>query len=93
MATYITTSGQTIYDLSVQLYGNDSNAVKIIVDNPSLSGVTDLIPPGTVITYTPPEGFTVSQYLTDKTTTVNTGNENPLQGSGFSLGFKINGFN
>ena len=93
MAKYTTTSGQTIFDLSVQLYGNGSNIVKILSENPALNGLTGLIPPGTVIEYTPVLGFTPSQYFADSTTTASTGQGNPLQGSGFDLGFEINGFN
>ena len=93
MATYTTTSGQTLFDLSVQLYGNSNNVIKLLVDNPTLAGVAKLVPAGSEIEYTPPEGFTVAQFLTDKRRTVNTGNNNPLQGSGFDLGFTLNGFN
>lgn len=93
MATYVTTNGQTIFDLSLQLYGDTSNAVKILSDNPALNSIAGVIPPGTVIEYTPRDGFTVAQYFEDKKTIVNTGTGNPLQGSGFDLGFQINGFN
>ena len=93
MAKYITTSGQTVLDLSLQLYGDSSNAIKILNENPALNSIAGAIPPGTVIEYTPKEGFTVAQYFTDNKTTVNTGTGNPLQGSGFDLGFEINGFN
>jgi len=93
MATYTTTSGQTLFDLSVQLYGNSSSVIKLLVDNTALAGIGKLVPAGSEIEYTPPEGFTVAQFLTDKRRTVNTGNNNPLQGSGFDLGFTLNGFN
>jgi hypothetical protein len=93
MAKYTTTSGQTIFDLSLQLYGDASSAVKIINDNPALGSISGTIPPGTVVEYTPREGFTVAQYFADNKATVNTGTGNPLQGSGFDLGFEINGFN
>ena len=93
MAQYTTISGQTLYDLSIQLYGNSSNAVRILKDNPDLLGVAKLIPPGTVIEYTPPEGFTVATYFRNRRTPVVTGTNNPLQGSGFDLGFTLNGFN
>jgi len=92
MAEYTTESGQTIFDLSVQLYGNASNAVKLLSDNPTLQGFGKLIPGGTVVTYTPPLGFTVSTFLSNKKKTANTGTGNPLQGSGFDEGFTINGF-
>lgn len=92
MAEYRTESGQTIFDLSVQLYGNTSNAVKILQDNPTLAGFGKLIPGGTVVTFTPPAGFTVATFLSNKKRTANTGTGNPLQGSGFDEGFKINGF-
>lgn len=93
MATYETESGQTIWDLSVLLYGNSSNVVKIIVDNPQLSTVTSLIPPKSVINYTPVLGFNISTFLSSKSIKPNTGQGNPLQGSGFDLGFEINAFN
>lgn len=92
MAKYTTTSGQTIWDLSLQLYGDSSSSVRIFDDNPLLNSITGLIPPGTVIEYTPRLGFSASQFFTDSEITVNTGTGNPLQGSGFDLGFKLNGF-
>jgi len=92
MAKYTTTSGQTIFDLSLQLYGDSSNVVKIMNENPQLNVIAGVIPAGTVIDYTPRVGFSISQYFTDKVITVNTGTANPLQGSGFDLGFKINAF-
>ena len=93
MATYTTESGQTIWDLSILLYGNSSNVVKIIVDNPQLNTVTSLIPPKTVINYTPVLGFNISTFLSSKAIKPNTGQGNPLQGIGFDLGFEINAFN
>ncbi len=92
MAQYTTESGQTIFDLSVQLYGNSSNAVKILSENPTLQGFGKLIPGGTAVEYTPPLGFTVSTFLSNKNKTANTGTGDPLQGSGFDEGFIINGF-
>jgi hypothetical protein len=93
MAKYVTTSGQTLFDLSLQLYGDTSSAVKILNENPALNNIAGVIPAGSVVEYTPRDGFTVAQYFTDKKTIVNTGTGNPLQGSGFDLGFQINGFN
>ena len=92
MATYTTESGQTIWDLSILLYGNTSNVVKLMNDNSILFSISGLIPPKTVITYTPVLGFNVSSYFSDISVKPNTGQGNPLQGSGFDIGFKINGF-
>jgi hypothetical protein len=92
MATYKTESGQTIWDLSILLYGNSSNAVKLMTDNPSLASISGLIPPQTSITYTPVLGFNVATYFSEINVKPNTGQGNPLQGSGFDSGFQINGF-
>ena len=92
MATYITESGQTIWDLSILLYGNSSNAVKLLTDNPHLQNISGLIPPQTSITYTPVLGFNVASYFNDINVKPNTGQGNPLQGSGFDIGFQINAF-
>jgi hypothetical protein len=85
-------SGQTVFDLSILLYGNSSNAVKIIQDNPALQNVTRQITPGTVISYTATLGNKTVDYFTDKKITPDTGQTNPLSGSGFDLGFKTTGF-
>lgn len=92
MAEYKTTSGQTIFDLSLQLYGDQSNIVKILAENTQLASLTGLIPPGTIIKYTPALGFTASQFFSDKLITVSTGQQNPVQGSGFDLGFDFTAF-
>ena len=93
MSTYITIQSQTIWDLSIQLYGNTSNAVKIINDNPGLSNIGKLIPPGTVIEFTAPTGNTITTFLSNRQRDTVTGTGNPLQGSGFTEGFTINGHN
>jgi phage tail protein X len=93
MSTFTTIQSQTIWDLSVLLYGNTSNVVKIITDNPDLGFVGKLIPPGTVIEYTAPTGNTTTLFFSNNNTDPATGTGNPLQGSGFSEGFTINGHN
>jgi hypothetical protein len=93
MSTYITIQGQTIWDLSIQLYGDASNAVKLVNDNTTLSNIGKLIPPGTSIEYTPPVGNTITTFFSNKQTDPVTGTGNPLQGSGFDEGFTINGHN
>lgn len=93
MSTYTTVQSQTIWDLSLQLYGDSSNAIKIISDNPGLDSVGKLIPPGTVIEYTEPVGNTTTTFFSNRQTDPVTGTGNPLQGSGFTDGFKINGYN
>ena len=92
MAKYTTTSGQTIFDLSLQLYGNSSSVVKILSENANITSLTGLIPPGTIVNYTPVLGFTSAQFFTDKLITVNTGSNNPVEGSGFDLGFDFFAF-
>lgn len=92
MSEYKTVSGQTIIDLSVLLYGNSSNFVKILQDNPGLGTVTKQIPPGTVIQYDETLGNGVISFFDDKKIVPDTGQTNPLSGSGFDLGFKSNSF-
>lgn len=93
MSSYTTIATQTIWDLSILLYGDTSNVVKIISDNPSLEYVGKLIPPGTVVEFTEPLGNTVRDYLSNRLIDPATGTGNPLQGSGFDDGFTINGHN
>ena len=91
MAKYITKNSQNIFDLSNQLYGNASNAVKILTDNPSIAGITAQISAGTQIEYTPSIGGSVSDFFSDNNTFVTTGSGNPEQGRGFNLGFSLTG--
>ena len=93
MSTYTTVQSQTIWDLSIQLYGDTLNAVKIITDNTTLDYVGKLIPPGTVIEFTKPIEDVITTFLSDKGLDTVTGTGNPLQGSGFTEGFTINGHN
>ena len=51
MEEYKTIEGQNIFDLSNLLYGNTSNLVKLLTDNPALGYVANNIPAGTVIKY------------------------------------------
>ena len=93
MSTYTTIQSQTIWDLSLKLYGDTSNVVKLINDNASLEYVGKLIPPGTTVEYTEPLGNTVITHLSNRLIDPVTGTGNPLQGSGFTDGFTINGHN
>lgn len=93
MSTYTTIQSQTIWDLSLKLYGVTSKVVQIVTDNPGLDYIGKLIPPGTTITYTEPLGNTVITFFSNKLLDPVTGTGNPLQGSGFSQGFTINGHN
>ena len=93
MSTYTTIQGQTIWDLSILLYGNTSNAVKIVNDNPVLVNIGKLIPPGTSVEFTAPTGNSTTTFFSDKQIDAATGTGNPLEGSGFSDGFTINGHN
>jgi phage tail protein X len=93
MSTFTTIQSQTIWDLSLQLYGDTSNVVKLINDNPGLDFVGKLIPPGTSITYTAPTGNTITTYFNNRLIDPVTGTGNPLQGSGFTDGFTLNGHN
>jgi len=92
MAKHTTTSGQTIWDLSNQLYGDSSHAIQILQDNPTLTGLTAQIPAGSIIEYTPTLGNAVAGFFRDNKTLVTTGSGNPQQGRGFDLGFDLNGF-
>lgn len=94
MDQYITVEAQSIWDLSNLLYGNTSNVVKLVQDNPALGYVGKTIPAGTVITYTKQKGNQVTDFYINRS--VNPGTRDitdPLQGGGFDSGFKINGFN
>lgn len=63
MAEHVTTSRQTIWDLSHQLYGDSTHAVQILKENPGLGNLTKLIPSGSIIEYTPPTGNAVAQFF------------------------------
>lgn len=94
MDQYKTLEAQSIWDLSNLLYGNTSNVVKLVTDNPALGFVGKTIPAGTVINYTKQKGNQVTNFYINRS--VNPGTKDittPLQGGGFTTGFKINGFN
>lgn len=93
MSQYTTIQSQTIWDLSIKLYGVSSKAVQIINENPALDYIGKLIPPGTVIEFTAPVGNTITTFFSNRNTDPVTGTGNPLQGSGFTTGFTINGHN
>ena len=94
MDQYISVQGQNIWDLSNLLYGNTSNVVKLVKDNPGLGNVGKTIPAGTVILFEKQKGNQIVDFYTNRS--VNPGTRDltePLQGSGFDSGFKISGFN
>ena len=94
METYITVEGQNIWDLSALLYGNSSNVVKLVQDNPGLGNVGKTIPAGTVILYTKQKGNQIVDFYSNRNENPGTRDlTEPLQGGGFDSGFKINGFN
>jgi len=90
MLKYKTQSGQNIFDLAVQLYGDTSKAVQIMNDNPGLSWNTDILPQ-TEILYTDESNVT-AQFFSTKKIVIATSNPNELIGKGFDEGFNI-GFN
>ena len=94
MEEYKTIEGQNIFDLSNLLYGNTSNIVKLLTDNPALGYIVKNIPAGTVVKYTKQKGnnitnFYISESLKPGTKDITT----PLQGSGFTSGFDATGLN
>lgn len=94
MDEYITIEGQSIWDLSNLLYGNTSNMVKLVQDNPVLGNIGKTVPSGTVILYERQKGNQVTDFYTNRNVTPGTRDlTQPLQGSGFDSGFDINGFN
>ena len=94
MAIYRTLEGQNIWDLSVVLYGNTESVVRLVQDNPNLVNVGKTIPAGTSIVYTKqPKNTITNYYLTRSLDPATRDQSSPLQGSGFTSGFKINGFN
>lgn len=94
MERYTTKEAQSIWDLSNLLYGNTSNIVKLVQDNPSLGFVGKTIPAGTVINYTKQVGNPITEFYINRRVTPGTKDlTQPLQGGGFTSGFKINGFN
>mgnify|MGYP003624881500 CR=1 FL=1 len=92
MAIYKTTSGQTIWDLSNQLFGDSSHAIQILQENPTLGTITSAITPGTVINYTPIIGNEIQGFFSNNKTLVTTGGGNPSERRGVDLGFNLNGF-
>lgn len=52
MSTFRTVGGQTIYDIALQVYGDESFAVKIVNDNPDVfSSIDDEVFGGFDITF------------------------------------------
>jgi phage tail protein X len=92
MATYTTVLGQNIYDLSVLLYGNTTNIVKLVQDNPGLDRVSKNIPAGTVITYDAQSGNDVVDFFSNKEVSPVTGDRDLGAGGGFDSGFDLTGF-
>lgn len=92
MATYTTVLGQNIYDLSNLLYGNTSNIVKLVQDNPHLDRVSKNIPAGTVIKYDAQSGNSVVDFFSDRETTPVTSDRDLGSGGGFDSGFDLTAF-
>lgn len=94
MEEYVTVNGQNIWDLSNLLYGNTSSVVRILKDNPGLGFIGKTIAPGTVILYEKQKGNQVTDFYIERSLEPGTRDiTTPLQSSGFTSGFKLNGFN
>lgn len=93
METYKTTEGQSIYDLAVELYGDEAAAVLILKDNPSIGSLDAEIRNNTAIKFTA-ENTDLRRYFVSKKLTVATndpGTAGTGTGRGFGAGFG-NGF-
>ena len=94
MDQYTTIEGQNIFDLSNLLYGNTSNMVKLLTDNPALGYVVKNKPAGTVIKYTKQKGNNITNFYISESVKPGTKDiTTPLQGNGFTGGFDFTGFN
>lgn len=94
MEEYKTIEGQNIFDLSNLLYGNTSNLIKLLTDNPALGYVVKNIPAGTVVKYTKQKGNNITNFYISESVKPGTKDITaPLQGNGFTSGFEITGFN
>ena len=94
MEEYTTIEGQNIFDLSNLLYGNTSNMVKLLQDNPTLGYVANNIPAGTVIKYEKQKGNNITNFYLNRDIKPGTKDiTTPLQGNGFTNGFDFTGFN
>ncbi|BAQ92499.1 putative phage tail X [uncultured Mediterranean phage uvMED] len=87
MSEYNTKAGQTVFDLSLLLYGTASKAVQILKDNRHLGNLTKEIPSGTVISYTEQAGNEIVNFLSVESRVPNTGEGSNIGGSGFDSGF------
>ena len=91
MSTYSTREGQSIFDLSLQLYGTEDRVVEIFMSNPELLSLNDNIKAGTIIEFTEEQNET-RQYVLDSKIDIATGDTNIETGKGFDEGFSF-GFN
>lgn len=67
MATFTVPYGMTLYDLSIQLYGDASHVLQIVEDNPDINNIntqSQLI--GMVINYTDPNLSLTNYWKTNK---------------------------
>ena len=91
MKIYRTRQGQSIFDIAIQLYGNEEFANEILKNNSNLD-INTTIPSGTNISYNE-ENAILPQYFIDKKIDVTTDQKGTLNiGGGFNVGFN-NGFN
>jgi hypothetical protein len=94
MATFLVPYGMTLYDLSVELYGDASHVLQIVTDNPDLVNIqaqNALV--GATITYTDPN-LSLTNYWKTNNIIINTGQSIPLKvGKAFaSAAFAIHSF-
>lgn len=69
---YTITYGQTLYDLSILLYGDASHVLKIITDNPTIDNIQNIYLTGLTVSYTNP-GLSLTNYWTSNDIVINTG--------------------
>lgn len=73
--TYTVSFGQTLADLSIQLYGDESHILQIVQDNPDIGDINNYRLQGMVINYTDPN-LSLTNYFKINKIIINTGNSN-----------------
>lgn len=92
MSTYNSVEGQSIYDIALQLFGDESRVVELMTSNPEkLNSINNEIIGGTDLSFDPDQNE-INQFLTDRKFTIATTNNCDLDGKGFDNGFDL-GFN
>ena len=91
MSTYNTRTGQNIFDLALQTYGDLTKTVQLFNDNNAIQSLNNEIPSGIEINFTE-EQNEIRQYLIDKNFDISTSDALQTPGKGFDSGFDI-GFN